>query len=114
MIRLDKTLHAWGTSDFEVVFKQEILQLGVDHLPLQQGLSGSNYVADTPVTVMINRAVEMEKVIRVTAGIFYQGVVGGCSCADNPAPAGAVDEYCEMQFDIDKTTAVTTVVPVTE
>ena len=78
MIRLDKALRAWGTPDFEAILKQEIAQLGADHLPLQQGLSVSNYVTDDPITVMINSVAEMGNVIRVTAGIFYSGGIGGC------------------------------------
>lgn len=109
MIRLGKTLSAWGTPDFETVLKREIAQLGADHLPLQQGLSNGNYVTDDPVTVMINSVAETENIIRVRAGIFYQGVMGGCSCADDPTPTSESNEYCEVQLDIDKTTSATTI-----
>jgi hypothetical protein len=109
MIRLDKTLRAWGTPDFEAVLRQEIAQLGADHLPLQQGLSSGNYVIDSPITVAINHVAEMENNIRVRAGIFYQGVLGGCSCADDPTPTGETNEYCEVQLDIDKITSETTI-----
>ena len=114
MIRLGKTLSAWGTPDFEAVLKQEIAQLGNDQLPLQQGLSTGNYVTADPITVMINSVAEMENIIRVKAGIFYQGVLGGCSCADDPTPTSESNEYCEVQLDIDKTTAATSVVLATE
>jgi hypothetical protein len=114
MIRLEKTLSAWGTPDFEAVLKQEIAQLGDAQLPLQQGLLTGNYVTDDPITVMINSVAEMENVIRVKAGIFYQGALGGCSCADDPTPTSESNEYCEVQLDIDKTTAATSVVLATE
>jgi hypothetical protein len=86
MIQLDKAFSAWGTPDFGAILKQEIAQLGADYLPLQQGLSNGNYVIADPVTVMIDSIAEMENGIRIKAGIFYQGVTGGCSCADDPAP----------------------------
>ena len=114
MIRLDKVLSAWGTPDFGAILKQEIVQLGADHLPLQQGLSNGNYVTADPVTVMINSVAEMENIIRIKAGIFYQGVMGGCSCADDPTPTSESNEYCEVQLDIDITTAATSIVLVTE
>jgi len=113
MIRLEKSLHAWGTPDFVAVLKQEIAQCA-DQLPLQQGLSSSNYVTDSPITVVINGFAETENVIRIKAGIFYKGVLGGCSCADDPTPSGENDEHCEVQLDIDKTTAATVVALVTE
>jgi hypothetical protein len=113
MIRLDKALSAWGTPDFGAILKQEIAHLGADQLPLQQGLSNGNYVVDAPITVMINSVTEMENVIRIKAGIFYQGVMGGCSCADDPTPTSESNEYCEVQLDIDKATAATSVALVT-
>jgi hypothetical protein len=113
MMQLYEALRAWGTSDFESVLKQEIAQLGADHLPLQQGLSGGNYVTDDPIMVAINSVTETEKVIRVTAGVFYQGVMGGCSCADDPTPTSESNEYCTVQLDIDKKTAATVVMLVT-
>jgi hypothetical protein len=114
MIRLDKSLRAWGTPDFEAALKQEIAQLEADHLPLQQGLSTGNYVTADPITVMINSVAEMENIIRIKVGIFYQGVLGGCSCADDPTPTSESNEYCEVQLDIDKASAATSVVLVTE
>jgi hypothetical protein len=113
MMQLEKALRAWGVSGFETVLKQEIA-LNVSHLPLQQGLSTGNYVTAEPITVMINSVAEMEDVIRIRAGIFYQGVLGGCSCADDPTPTSESNEYCEVQLDIDKATAATSVVLVAE
>lgn len=113
MMRLGKALRAWGTPDFAAVLRQEIAQ-GAGHLPLQQGLSTGNYVADGPITVAINSVAELEKVIRIQAGIFYQGVIGGCSCADDPTPDSEINEYCEVQLDIDKATAEAAVTLATE
>lgn len=110
MIRLDKALQAWGSPDFETVLKSEVAQLGADCLPLQQGLAGSNYVADVPVTPVIHSVVETENAIRIRMGIFYQGVIGGCNCADDPGPSGEINEYCAVLIDIDKSTAAAKVI----
>lgn len=114
MLRLNKAMQAWGTPGFKDILKQEIAQLDYTLLPLHQGLSTGNYVSDAPITVAINRVAELEKVIRVTAGIFYQGIIGGCSCTDDPTPVSDINEYCEVQLDIDKASAVTVVVLVEE
>jgi hypothetical protein len=113
MFKLEKSLRAWGTPDFESILKQEVVG-GAQHLPLQQGLASCNYVADTPVTLLIQRVAETEKVIRIKAGIFYQGIIGGCSCTDDPTPASEITEYCVVQLDIDKATAATAVALVGE
>jgi hypothetical protein len=114
MIKLDKSLAAWGTPKFQAVLKQEIEQLGADKLPLQQGLSTGNYVSNTPFTVLVHSVAEMENIIRVKVGIFYQGIIGGCSCTDDPTPASDINEYCEVHLDIDKASAITRVVLVVE
>lgn len=114
MIRLDKALRAWGTPDFEATLKLEIAQLGVDQLPLQQGLAVGNYVTADPITVVINSVAEIEEAIHIKAGIFFKSVISGCSCEDDPTPTSEINEYCEVQLDIDKATAATSVTLVTE
>ena len=52
--------------------------------------------------------------ILVKAGIFYTGIIAGCSCADDPTPIAEQNEYCVLQFCIDKQTAETTVTLVSE
>jgi len=109
MIQLAKSLNAWGTPGFEDIFKAEVEQLGVDQLPLQQGLSSSSYVTDSPRKVLVMSVADENEFIRVTAGIFYSGIIAGCSCADDPTPVDEVNEYCEVRFEIDKKTAETVV-----
>ena len=113
MLRLDNALSAWGTPDFEPVLKQEVAR-GAGQLPLQQGLTTGNYVVDTPITVLINSVTDLGGVIRVKAGVFYQSVIGGCSCANDPTHTSENTEYCEVQLDIDKATAATAVTLVME
>jgi hypothetical protein len=103
--RLEKSLHAWGTPGFHDILKQEIAHLGADVLPLQQGLSNSSAVADGPVAVVIKEVAVLDDVIRVKAGILYQGTISGCSCADDPTPESVINEYCEVQLDVDRSTA---------
>lgn len=105
MIRLTRAVNAWGKPDFNAVLKQDIEQLDVDDLPLQQGLSIGSYVAGKQFSAMIISAADAEGSIRAKAGIFYKGILGGCSCADDPTPVQEESEYCEVLFDIDKKTA---------
>ena len=109
MIRLPASLNAWGTPEFETVLKREIEQVDAGLLPLQQGLSASSYVTDRPFQARIISVREDAGQIRVKAGIFYTGVIAGCSCADDPTPIDAQTEYCVVQISIDRTTADATV-----
>ena len=109
MIRLTKSLNAWGTPDFEGTLKAEIEQLGAEQLPLQQGLSTSSYALDDKLKARIISVAEEAGFIRAKVGIFYAGITPGCSCADDPTPVEEQAEYCVVQLEIDKTTAETTV-----
>jgi hypothetical protein len=66
-------------------------------------------VTDSPFQALIISVREDAGVIRVKAGMFYTGVIAGCSCADDPTPIDELTEYCVVQFDIDRATAATTV-----
>lgn len=110
MIRLTKSLQAWGTPNFENVFKSELEQISADLLPLQQGLVTTSHVTDNPHKAMVLNVADEADTIRVKAGIFYSGMVAGCSCADDPTPINEQNEYCEVQVAIDKRTAETSVV----
>ena len=114
MIRLAESLKAWGTPEFSEVLKQEIEQLDAGLLPLQQGLSVSSHVSERPFTAMILGVAEEASLIRVKAGIFYTGVIAGCSCADDPTPIGELNEYCVVLLEIARTSAAVTVTLLTE
>lgn len=109
VIRLTKSLAAWGAPEFPAVLKQEIQSLGSDALPLQQGLACSSYATDTPIQALILRVEDAGEAIRVKAGVFYAGIIAGCSCADDPTPVEENTEYCELRLEINKATAETTV-----
>ena len=114
MPQLTKALSAWKTPDFKAVLKDEIQHIDAQLLPLQQGLSQSNYACYDDFSVIIIRVSEEAHFIRVKSGIFYSGMIAGCSCADDPSPIDKLTEYCEVQFDINKETAETTLKLLTE
>ena len=109
MIQLPDTLSAWNTADFRQILKRELESLGPAGLPLQQGLSRSSYALDEPVTVVVMGADEEAEAIRARVGVFYSGVIAGCSCADDPTPVEAENEYCELEIVIDKNTAAASI-----
>ena len=109
MIKLNRSLEAWGTPDFEKTLKKEIQALEPNTLPLQAGLSQSSYVGDTDISVLILNISETVHDILAKIGIYYTGVIAGSCCADDPTPMNELNEYCEVQFNINKLTAETTV-----
>ena len=104
-MKFTKALDVYDSPDFNIVVKHEIQQLDPLLLPLQQGLAHSNYVADSAFDVTILKVTDEAEEIKVKAGIFYTGIIAGCSCSDDPSPVDEQNEYCEVQFDINKKSA---------
>lgn len=109
MIRLPELLHASARSginspSFHREFKQMMSSLDPKHLPLQQGLQHSSVALDDALDFVLLATSENESSLRLKAGIFYQGIIAGCSCADDPTPVDTVAESCEVEIGIDKGT----------
>lgn len=106
---LNETLAAWQTPAFNEIFKAEIKQLDPDLLPLQAGLTHSNTANADSLSVRILSTAELPACLQIKAGLFYTGIIAGCSCADDPTPVDEINEYCEVRFEIDKRTGAATV-----
>ncbi|MCF7822248.1 MAG: hypothetical protein K9M17_07410 [Mariprofundaceae bacterium] len=103
------SLAARGSPDFKAALKHELEQLDVSQLPLVQGMTQGSVPLEGSVEAMILNTCETDDAIRARAGIFYKSITAGCACADDPTPVDERNEYCEVQLDIDKSTAKTTV-----
>lgn len=109
MIKLIQSVQNLGHSSFNNIAKEEIQKISPDLLPLQQGLSLSSYVGKTPFSIVILNITDAPNTINIKAGVFYTGIIAGCSCSDDPSPVDEQNEYCELQFSINKSTAETEV-----
>lgn len=106
-MKLAHVLQAWNADNAKKVIKEEIEKLDSTLLPLQKGLSLSSYVSDKPFSVTVLNLSNDNESKTVKVGVFYTGIIAGCSCADDPSPQDEQNEYCELQFIIDKNTAET-------
>jgi len=107
VIRLKKSLAAWGTPEFKSVLKQEIEALGVSQLPLVQGMTAGSVPLEGSVEAMILNMSETADAIQVRADLFFRSIIAGCACADDPTPENENNEYCEVELVINKSTAET-------
>jgi hypothetical protein len=108
MLRLPAALQAWNTPGFAAILKDELVRQAAA-LPLQQAAAHSSVALDGGIEVMLIGATADPARIRVHVGVFFSGIVAGCSCADDPTPVEAQPEYCELELLIDPATAETTV-----
>lgn len=102
-MHLPDSARAWGTADFPAALKRELAE-HADELPLQQALTGTSAVADEPVTVVLLDAQADETSIHAKVGVFFAGILAGCSCADDPTPVEPQTEYCELRIAIERAT----------
>lgn len=105
MPSLPASLAAWNTPDFADVFKNELGRVDGIQRFLQQGLRTSSYALADKLEISLLSASEFPDRIALKAGLFYTGVIAGCSCADDPTPVDEIAEYCEVLVEIDKATA---------
>lgn len=108
-MQLQRILTAWSTPEFESIARQEIRSLNPYLLPLQQGLSHSSTASANHLDVRIISAIASDTQFKVKAGLFYTGIIAGCSCSDDPTPQDEINEYCEVLFEIDRDSGMATV-----
>jgi hypothetical protein len=104
IIDLPASLDAWGAANFDEVFKKELLNHDIRGLLLQQFMSLGSYACDDDMKVILLSSTKGVRTLRVKAGIFFTSIIAGCNCADDPSPVDKLNEYCELQFDIDRKT----------
>jgi len=106
-LTLPESLNASNSDGFKNIFKQEVAQLGLDELPLQAALTSGSQALDEGITIMVNSIEQTASTIQVRTGVFFNSVIAGCNCADDPTPIDKQAEYCELEFSIDRSNAQT-------
>lgn len=102
MSRLNISLHNCQSEQFSRQLKQALQQLEAGTLPLQQATTQGGYVDDSNISATVLVVREDRQAIVVRVGIFFNEIVGGCSCGDDALSANV---YCEIQVAIDRATA---------
>ena len=109
MINLHASLRAWNTPAFTETLAREVEQLDCNTLPLQQGLSQGSVALDDKLDAIIISVSDETGLILAKIGIYYAGMIAGCSCADDPTPDNPTTEYCVIKLAINKLTAETSI-----
>ena len=101
MTQLAGSARAWPSEAFAATLKNEIERLPPGSLPLEQGLASGGRIDDSRITATFLRCHEDGGAIQADIGVFFEEIVGGCSCGDDPLVQQA---YCELRVRIDRTT----------
>jgi len=96
-------LGAWGSDAFATALQREVEALPPGVLTLQDACR-SGYVDDSDITASVMSVTESAASIEAHVGVFFQELLPGCSCGEDPPAESA---YCEIRVTIDKATAET-------
>jgi hypothetical protein len=104
-LTLTQSAAAWNSPAFCPTLVDELRALGPHHPALrpllQAALARTSAVAEAPIGVQLLGSREDAGRIHVHLGVFYAGIIAGCSCADDPSPVDTITEHCELVLDID-------------
>jgi hypothetical protein len=99
---LPASLQAWNSPAFSETLKQELAGLGSGLAPLLQVCSRGGVPDVREIQAMVLHATDSPGCIQAKVGIFFNEIMAGCSCGDEPM---SLQAYCEVRVSIDKGTA---------
>ena len=102
MTRLKLSLNDCRSGLFARQLKYELEHLQAGTLPLEQATTQGGQVDDSNIAANVIEVCEEGDWVRARVGIFFNEVVGGCSCGDDPL---SVNAYCLIQVSIDRESA---------
>jgi len=109
MLYLPETWRSLDTPRFDEILKDELESLSVEQLPLQQCMRQCNHVLEQRPAVMILGTDDIDDERQIRIGVFFNGLIAGCSCADDPTPVEPITEYCELLLRMNKQTGYITI-----
>jgi len=101
MLIFKKSLEHYNTDIFAKTLKSEIENLPTGSLPLHKGTTQGGMVDDSDISATIIKFSANETAVQAKVGVFFNEVIGGCSCGDDPLSENA---YCEILLLIDQET----------
>jgi len=110
MTALPRVARASGVDTLKSMLKRDIENLKGGELPLESGTRQGGHVDDRRLSATIFEVDETAQIVQARVGVFFDEVVGGCSCGDDPF---TVNAYCELRVRLDKRTGQATFEPIT-
>ncbi len=105
MKRLPKSLSAFGSTIFNQTVKQELADFNNTDFPLHLATTQGGIVDNKQVSISVLNSIEKATNIEVKLAVFFDELVAGCSCGDQPMQ---VNNYCQLLLLINKQTSQAT------
>lgn len=95
---LKKAVAAYRTDRFIAELQAGLAALGADQLCLHQATVMGGHVDADQISVTVLSVVDEDAGPVARVGVFFNEVLGGCSCHDDPV---ATPAYCELDVGLD-------------
>jgi len=105
---LPRTLAAWQTPAFADTFKEEMSGVDLSELPLLGLMQYGSAVVGHPKFMILGTTANSET-LQIRTGVFFQSVLAGCNCSDDPTAPDTNNEYGELELMVDRASASTRV-----
>jgi len=101
MPRFKQPLPEISDHDFDHRLCVALGQLSADELGLERALRSGNAVDYRSVLWTVSGKSHGDPA-QIRAGVFFNSMIAGCSCADDPGPADLINEFCEALITLDE------------
>lgn len=92
-------LDAWGTPDWDDALARFLSSVEARSLPLTRLLSyGSFPLEEGMVLRLLSATRPQDGVLLLKVAVFFDSVLAGCSCADDPSGESVFAEYGELEL----------------
>ena len=98
----DQAFQHWETPEFKPYCLAQ-LSAFAGELPLGQCCTHSSVIDPESISFRIINAQQQESSIGLKVGVFFEELLSGCACSDDPSQAMIRENaYCEMQLSISR------------
>lgn len=101
MPRLERARDGWESAGFAEELKAELSALPAGTIPLQSATRQGGIVDDSAIAVSVLSSDGDERRIESRVLVFFDEIVGGCNCHDDPVSAHS---QCTLLVGIDRRT----------
>ena len=100
---LTKVFEYWDSDKFSDYIKSELSTKDVELLPLEKCCTYSAVIDENSISIMvISKILKVDSMV-VKVGVFFQEILSGCACSDDPSQAMTHENsYCEINIIINK------------
>lgn len=108
---LPKTLAAWPDGELVTILNEELAAADPAWLAPERLLARGSHVVSRPRFIILGSQAD-DKRVTLHLGVFFQSVIAGCACADDPTPEDRIEEYGELRLTLDRHDAHAEIEPV--